>query len=738
MKIKKIKIKNFRLLKDFQLDLEEDLSLVIGKNNCGKTSLLSILEKFIGAGRNKKDFYCDDFNIDFQKHLKKRVEDPSFIDDSFLGISLKLFIEYGAQDELSNVSKVIMDLDPANTTIVLAFEYALTKEALAEFRIAFKEFEREQTNKIDNKNSSNPPTNDEEKQVIEDFKAQKKKVLFYDFFKKEQKTFFDLFKKTLLFDLVTSLEKDDVYINLIAENINLDKIINFKVINARRDVSNKDNDKALSILSSNYYDKRQSLDRDSVAIQQFKETLTDTDDQLDIVYKGLFKNVVEKVEKFGGIKKGDSVIKIISTLQHRELLKGNTTVMYDHNDEHSLPEHYNGLGYMNLIGMIFEIEVLLTDFRKENKENENSADINLLFIEEPEAHTHPQMQYVFIKNIKDILSGASIGDDGTNASFSLQTIITTHSSHITAESKFSDIKYFSKTNTNHVIAKNLQDLEKEYANDGEIENFKFLKQYLTLNRAELFFADKAIFIEGDTERILLPAIMKKIDQDDPLNPLLSQNISIVEVGAYSHIFEKFIDFIGVKSLLISDIDSGKEVTKQTKTGKSIKVTEACPVEDPNAVVTTNASLKFFHSDVNDLQYFKDLHLSWKILRKRPRDKKWVSNKKGRVLLICQTKQVDSSGKVYHPRSFEDAFFHLNKSLLLENTAQYESLTKKYRIAFIKDLIDVYGFAEKAIGSKPSLAMEILLNSKSDSNNKLFTNWEIPFYIKEGLQWLKND
>jgi predicted ATP-dependent endonuclease of OLD family len=31
---------------------------------------------------------------------------------------------------------------------------------------------------------------------------------------------------------------------------------------------------------------------------------------------------------------------------------------------------------------------------------ENQADINLLFIEEPEAHTHPQMQYVFIKNIK--------------------------------------------------------------------------------------------------------------------------------------------------------------------------------------------------------------------------------------------------------------------------------------------------------------------------------------------------
>jgi len=35
MKINKIEINNFRLLKNLKLDLEEDLSLVIGKNNTG-------------------------------------------------------------------------------------------------------------------------------------------------------------------------------------------------------------------------------------------------------------------------------------------------------------------------------------------------------------------------------------------------------------------------------------------------------------------------------------------------------------------------------------------------------------------------------------------------------------------------------------------------------------------------------------------------------------------------------
>ena len=35
MKINKIQINNFRLLKNLKLDLEQDLSLVIDKNNTG-------------------------------------------------------------------------------------------------------------------------------------------------------------------------------------------------------------------------------------------------------------------------------------------------------------------------------------------------------------------------------------------------------------------------------------------------------------------------------------------------------------------------------------------------------------------------------------------------------------------------------------------------------------------------------------------------------------------------------
>ena len=95
MRIRTIKIQNFRLLKDFSLDLEDDLSLVIGKNNCGKTSLLAVLDKFLNHS-DKSRFYFDDFNIDFQNDIKALVEGPAIDYDNYkpIGIKLKLFIEY--------------------------------------------------------------------------------------------------------------------------------------------------------------------------------------------------------------------------------------------------------------------------------------------------------------------------------------------------------------------------------------------------------------------------------------------------------------------------------------------------------------------------------------------------------------------------------------------------------------------------------------------------------------------
>lgn len=503
------------------------------------------------------------------------------------------------------------------------------------------------------------------------------------------------------------------YIDLDKEGVKIRDIINFKYISARRDVTNKEKENTLSRQTSILYKKKGDNSEKNEATEDFKDQLNETDGILSGIYKSLFSDVIDNVQKFGGVKLNDTQISIISTLKHRDLLDGNTTVVYTH-DNQSLPEHYNGLGYMNLISMIFQIEILIQDFKRDK--DERPADINLLIIEEPEAHTHPQMQYIFIKNIKQLLAGDVKREDGIFRA--LQCIITTHSPHIVADSDFDDVKYLKVESKNSVVAKNLSDLKKIY--DRDPKQYQFLKQYLTISRAEVFFADKVVLIEGDTERILVPTFMRKIDEESKRNkqfkkeansylPLLSQNISIIEVGAYSQIYEKFIGFLGLKTLILTDIDS----VKSEVNSKGNTVDKACSVVKGEQ--TSNSAINHYLGDV-----------SWdelKTLKKSDRIKSVGSA----TVFICYQQEE----KGYHARSFEDAFISLNRDFISENKDSFRGL--KNTNFFDDTSKEPYILADECIKKKTYFALDILYHSDAD-----FRNWKIPKYIKEGLLWLRED
>jgi predicted ATP-dependent endonuclease of OLD family len=696
MQIFKIEVENYRLLKDFSMDLEKELSLVIGKNNTGKTSILSVLDKFLGHSERTK-FTFDDFNIDFKKVLKEKiVAEEAIVEEDYkrLGIRLRLFIEYTETDNLSNVSRVMMDLDPDNNVIVLGFEYTLDYNGYTRLRNDFKEFEAKEKQKEQDKNGYKPRA-------------------LTDFLKSSHAVYFKTGRRSLAFDPVTKKASEDTSIDLETEKISIGDIINFKYISAKREVANKDIDKTLSGQTSRIYKRTETNDEQNKAVEDFKDKLSETDTHLSGIYKTLFDGIVKKVKDFGGVKINESEIEIISTLQHRELLEGNTTVVYKHDADNHLPEHYNGLGYMNLISMIFEIEILVHEFKREK--DKKPADINLLFIEEPEAHTHPQMQYVFIKNIKKLLEEGIKREDGENRE--LQYIITTHSAHIVADSDFDTIKYLRKGNQNGIVARNLKALKDEY--DTETTQYQFLKQYLTISRAEIFFADKAILIEGDTERILVPTLMRKVDieeekrltaageQDEHL-PLLSQNISVIEVGAYSQIFEKFIDFLDIKALIITDLDAVNGDGKK------------CDVA--TGVDYSNEAIKFFFNNTS-LADLKGLTIANKLFNKIAGI--WTNQADGQLSVVYQT---DENG--YNARSFEDAFIHINKVYVNNNKAGFRGLQNR---ELFENGTGAYELAERCIKKKTHFALDILYHSNAD-----FSNWETPAYIKEGLLWLKKD
>lgn len=745
MYISRVDIYNYRLLNKTVVSCEKDLSLIIGKNNCGKTSFLSVLSKCVGNKGEVSNFDFNDFSTSFQKKLYEVVKGKvSFEEEELTGIRVDFYIKYNEKDDLTNISKLMLDLEPENTVVILRYEYVI-KNNLEKLKEEFSKYESDRTNTYSQE-------------------------AFNKFIKKNHKKYFEFMRYSVLYDYKAKKIDNTTYKFLDKKDIDISKIIAFNYVSARRNVSNT-TDLELSSLASAYYERSKNQEENNSTTLKFEEKVDETDKTFDEIYLETFKNLMEKISKFGGIKKNENIVKVISQIQVSKLLKDNTTVVYD-DQSNFLPENYNGLGYLNLFSIIMKIETILSDFRKDNKKDEQPADINLLFIEEPEAHTHPQMQYVFVKNIKSLLEeGKRIADSGDT--INLQTFMTTHSSHIVAESDFDDIKYFVKESSDYgfnIISKNLKDLRTLYQKEkGEDSNhFKFLKQYLTLNRSEVFFADKIILIEGDTERILLPAIIKKIDQDnDFVVPLMSQNISIIEVGNYSEVYSTFINFIGTKTLIITDIDIYSLVDdvdksgnpKKNKDGSIKQKPELCRVSEGK--FTSNSSLKFYLKDqfnlkegtekdiLTNLKFEEKIVSACEVCNKETSKKKiiWKADKEGKVLIVYQIKETNYEGVMYNARSFEDAFFHINKKLFIEIEGtdvegkikkcveRYQGL-KKVEL-FFDNTKDSFDLAENCVSKKPSLAMDILWNSKSD-NKKDFINWQVPQYIREGLEWLQKD
>jgi len=217
-------------------------------------------------------------------------------------------------------------------------------------------------------------------------------------------------------------------------------------------------------------------------------------------------------------------------------------VLGDGSDALTLPDTYNGLGFKNLIYMVVEILDLHARWLADK---EKRSPLHLIFIEEPEAHLHAQLQQVFIRNVLDLMKEE--GED--ESAFHSQTVVTTHSPHILYERGFQPIRYFRRQNIGGEQTTDVLNLSTFYSQN--LNDRDFLQRYLKLTHCDLFFADAAILVEGNVERLLLPVMIEK-----EAVFLRSACLSILEVGgAFGHRFKSLIEFLGLVALVITDIDS---------------------------------------------------------------------------------------------------------------------------------------------------------------------------------------
>ncbi|WP_214796964.1 AAA family ATPase [Exiguobacterium sp. s5] len=174
--------------------------------------------------------------------------------------------------------------------------------------------------------------------------------------------------------------------------------------------------------------------------------------------------------------------------------------------ELNLGELGTGLGSSNLLFMAVELLLL--------KEGEIGP--KLALIEEIEAHIHPQAQLRVIKHFEKSSSDTD-----------MQYIFTSHSPVLAASISLESIIF--------LYEQQAFSMKKGYTK-LENDDYEFLERFLDATKANMFFAQGIIFVEGDAENLLLPAISEVIGF-----PLYKYGISIVNVGnlafkRYSSIF----------------------------------------------------------------------------------------------------------------------------------------------------------------------------------------------------------
>ena len=415
---------------------------------------------------------------------------------------------------------------------------------------------------------------------------------------------------------------------------------------------------------------------------------------------------------------GNPQITLTSLIKATDGLEHDSAVRYNLDEGLSLPEKYNGLGYQNLISIVFKLIRYRDEWMMKGKkilEKENIIEpIHLVLIEEPEAHLHAQVQQVFIKKAYEILRAHE--NLKSNTDFTTQLVISTHSSYI-AHQKFESLRYFKRNNLLKTPTSEVLSIKSVFDSTitSESETEKFVIRYLNTTHNDLFFADAAILVEGPAERMLVPHFIKNHHE-----VLDSCYITILEIGgSHAHRLKPLIEKLGLTTLIITDLDTQEKYTDTSKSPPKDKYRKCQPNLGANQN-TNNDTLKKWNPNLTEVDKLITLNFDGKLLVDSP------------VRVAYQT-EIDLSGTKVYPYTFEDA-------LVLENLEKFKAITAtsgllKKMVEAAKE-VNINIAARKAYESitsdgakKAEFALDVLYFEAPEE-------LKVPTYIKEGLDWLE--
>ena len=208
----------------------------------------------------------------------------------------------------------------------------------------------------------------------------------------------------------------------------------------------------------------------------------------------------------------------------------------------------NGLGYNNLVFTAMTLSTL---------KRSASYSHRSMLIEEPEAHLHPHLQVLLLRQ----LEREARSEDGN----SVQVILSSHSPILASQAPIDSLVTIQQTNGSTgavcVASVRYDDILK-----------KKLQRFLDATRAELFFARRLLMVEGIAEALLLPSLTALAGGD-----LKASAVTVLNADGIN--FNAFIPLLGVGKLnmpvaILTDGDDKKRTGTPSSTASGLKSHES--------------------------------------------------------------------------------------------------------------------------------------------------------------------
>lgn len=707
---------NFRRLKDIHIELANDISIFVGANNSGKTSATQALRMFVAASEfSIFDFHSSCWNA---FDLAGETDGDGETRTSLPTIGLDLWFQVEAGN-LHRVIDLLPSLDWENSLLGLRVEFAPKDEAslLANYRTA----KASAVAKL-GEPATTPASYAPWPKSLVDYLS-KRLAAEYElrYYVLDRAHFDDQLCATAECRpslIVPEKGRNGGHI--------LKSLVRVDCLHAQRHLSDANSTGRAEDLSkrlSRFYKRNLELrDDDHSALQALAESEAQLNEHLARVFEPTLKRLGHL--GYPGFTNPRLVIK--SALNPTSIMSQDARVHYALGDAEeaervTLPDSYNGLGFKNLIYIVVE----LLDFHARwLEEGDERPPLHLIFIEEPEAHLHAQLQQVFIRRVLDLLKVE--GEDAVDCCS--QVVVTTHSPHILYERGFKPIRYFRRVEGGLAQRSEVLNLSEFYGRVGASAG-DFLVRYLKLTHCDLFFADAAILVEGNVERLLLPLMVEK-----EASKLQAACLSILEVGgAYAHKFRQLLEFLGIVTLVITDLDSvcpaedgdpDEDDEPDGDDGQPVTRAKACRVGTDGAV-TSNQTLRQWLPQKVEIS---------ELLAATPEERTQLpsADSPAHVRVAYQTEtSVTWNGETASliGRTLEEAFGLENLTWTQEKSQVHLGLRISKNMSLKLEALAerLYSRVKGSGFNKTNFALGILTENPM--------NWKTPAYIAEGLSWL---